>query len=134
MSRPSATVAGLSAATEDYLRAILTLAGEDGMTTTTVCALADRLAVGRASASQMVRRLADLGLVSHDHYGAVGLTAAGLANAGNILRRYLLLESYLVATLGYDPDTVASEADRIEHAMSPHLTERLADVLSATQG
>lgn len=131
MSRPSANADRLSAATEDYLRAILTLAGEDGVTT--VCALADRRAVARASASQMVRRLVSLGLVSHDHYGAVGLTDSGLATAGGIMRRYKLIESYLVATLGYDRDNVAGDADRIEHAMSAHFTERLADVLSSAQ-
>ncbi len=129
MSRPSEHTARFSTAIEDYLRAILTLTGEDGQTT--VCAVAERLTVARASASQMVRRLVNLDLVHHDPYGVVGLTASGHAVAGEILRRYRLIESYLVTTLGYHPDDVAGDADRIEHAMSADLTERLAALLGA---
>ena len=129
MSRTT-TNGSLSPACEDYLRAILTLAGEGGATT--VCALAERLAVARPSASQMVRRLAELEFVDHDPYGAVRLSATGLAHARDILRRYELIESYLVTTLGYDPTTVATEADRIEHALSERLTARIAAQLKST--
>jgi DtxR family Mn-dependent transcriptional regulator len=129
MSRPSEHTPRFSTAIEDYLRAILTLAGEDGQTT--VCAVAEQLDVARASSSQMVRRLVNLDLVHHDPYGGVGLTSTGQAAAGEILRRYRLIESYLVTTLGYHPDDVARDADRIEHAMSADLTDRLAAVLTA---
>jgi DtxR family Mn-dependent transcriptional regulator len=119
----------LTPATEDYLRAILALVESDG--TTSICAIADRLAVSRASVSQMVRRLVALDLVRHDHYGAVGLTPEGQASASVVLRRYSLIESYLVTVLGYAPEMGAAEAHRIEHAMSDQLTERLAVLLGA---
>jgi DtxR family Mn-dependent transcriptional regulator len=119
----------LTPATEDYLRAILALVGADGMTT--ICAIADRLAVSRASVSQMVRRLVSLDLVRHDHYGLVGLTQEGLASASDVLRRFTLIESYLVNVLDYAPEMGAAEAHRIEHAMSDQLTERLAVLLGA---
>lgn len=117
----------LTPAIEDYLRAILTLVGADG--TTTVCAIADRLAVSRASVSQMLGRLVSLELVSHDRYGSVGLTLAGTASASDVLRRYRLIESYLVTALGYPPEMGAAEADQIEHAVSGQLAERLAMIL-----
>ena len=127
MSRPSVSPSHLTPALEDYLRAILTLVGAEG--TTTICAIADRLAVSRASVSQMVRRLVSLDLVSHDHYGSVGLTLEGTASASDVLRRYTLIESYLVTALGYPPEMGAAEADRIEHAMSDQLAQRLAMIL-----
>lgn len=123
MSRPCTNAIQRTPATEDYLRAILTLAGADG--TTTICAIADRLAVSRASVSQMVRRLVSLDLVRHDHYGSVGLTLEGTASASDVLRRYTLIESYLVTVLGYAPELGAAEADRIEHAMSERLQRRI---------
>ena len=132
MSRSTAANchSNLTPATEDYLRAILSLVESDG--TTTVCAIADRLAVSRASVSQMVRRLVSLDLVRHDHYGLVGLTLEGTASATDVMRRFTLIESYLVKVLGYAPEMSAAEANRIEHAMSDQLTERLAVLLGAT--
>jgi DtxR family Mn-dependent transcriptional regulator len=123
------TSSSLTPAIEDYLRAILTLARADG--STTICAIADRLSVSRASVSQMVRRLVNLDLVSHDHYGSVGLTLEGMSSASDVLRRYTLIESYLVTALGYPLEMGAAEADRIEHAMSHQLAERLAMILGA---
>ena len=127
MSRPCIGNRHLTAATEDYLRAILCLSNEDG--TTTVCALAGRLGVSRASVSQMVRRLISFDLVIHDHYGSVGLTLDGMSSAEDVLRRYTLIELYLVTILGYAPEMGAAEADRIEHAMSDRFAERIAMIL-----
>jgi DtxR family transcriptional regulator, Mn-dependent transcriptional regulator len=127
MSRSCTNAGQLTPAIEDYLRAILTLVGADDATT--ICAIADRLAVSRASVSQMVRRLVSLDLVSHDRYGSVGLTLAGTASASDVLRRYRLIESYLVTALGYPPEMGAAEADQIEHAMSDQLSERLSMIL-----
>jgi hypothetical protein len=46
-----------------------------------------------------------------------------------MVRRHRLIEAYLVATLGYTWDTVHDEAERLEHAVSDTLVERMAAVL-----
>lgn len=117
----------LSAATEDYLRAILTLGGEDGVTT--VCRLAERLAVSRPSATQMVRRLSELGLVRHDPHREIVLTDAGISAAETISHRHRLMTQYLVRVLGYSQSDAFTEADNLEHALSDQLTMRIATQL-----
>lgn len=130
MAKRSTSPDRLSTATEDYLRAILTLGGEDGVTT--VCALAERLAVSRASASQMVRRLCDLGLVRHDPYREVVLTDAGIMAAEDTVQRFQLLKEYLITVLGYAEADASHEADQIEHALSERLKASIAAQLRSS--
>ena len=77
----------------------------------------------------MVKRLSEHGLLEHVPYKGVQLTADGRRAALRMLRRHRLIEAYLVAFLGYTWDTVHDEAERLEHAVSDTLVERMAAVL-----
>jgi DtxR family transcriptional regulator, Mn-dependent transcriptional regulator len=123
MSRRS-TIADLTAPAEDYLKTIYEIERDGSAAATTE--IAARLAIAPASVSGMVRRLADQGLVSHKRYRGVRLTDAGRANALRLLRRHRILECYLTAVLGYAWDDVHDEAERLEHAASDELIERMA--------
>jgi DtxR family Mn-dependent transcriptional regulator len=114
----------LSASVEDYLKAIYELSRETGSAVTTE--VASRLAVASASVSAMVRRLTGQGLVAHERYGALRLTKKGRTAALQMLRRHRVIESYLVSALGYGWDEVHEEAERLEHAASPELIDRMA--------
>jgi DtxR family Mn-dependent transcriptional regulator len=59
----------------------------------------------------------------------VSLTPEGRRIALRILRRHRLIEAYLVAFLGHTWDTVHAEAERLEHAVSDDLVERMAHAL-----
>lgn len=113
-----------STSTEDYVRVIYGLAerGEAVNNTT----LAARLAVSPSSASGMVTKLSQQGLVAHVPYRGVGLTAEGYTLARSVLRRHRLIETYLVSELGYTWDEVHGEADALEHAVSDLLVDRIA--------
>jgi DtxR family Mn-dependent transcriptional regulator len=117
----------LSGPVEDYLKAIydLELVGEPASTND----IADRLAISPASVSGMVRRLADQGLITHEPYRGVRLTAEGRTAALRTLRRHRILECYLTAVLGYPWDRVHDEAERLEHTASEELIERMASAL-----
>ena len=97
---------------------------EDGTVTTT--ALACRLAVTPASASGMVRKLSDQGLVSHVRYRGVKLTDAGRKVALEVLRHHRLLELWLSETLGVPWDRVHDEAEVLEHVLSEDLEALIA--------
>jgi DtxR family Mn-dependent transcriptional regulator len=118
----------LTPSTEDYLKAVYALAG-DGELPVQTSALADELAVAPASVSGMLRRLAEEGLLDHVPYHGVRLSAAGREAALRIVRRHRIIECYLTSRLGYDWDSVHDEAERLEHAASDELIERMALVL-----
>lgn len=114
----------LTTSAEDYLKAVYVL-GQDEIAAT-VTRLAERLKVTPASASGMVRRLADQKLIAHERYGGVSLTELGRKKAVATLRRHRVIESYLAEFLGYSWDLVHAEAERLEHAVSDELVDRMA--------
>ncbi|OQO92652.1 transcriptional regulator [Saccharomonospora piscinae] len=116
-----------SASIEDYVRAIYGLEerGEDVTNTS----LATRLEVSPSSASGMVTKLAQQGLVEHVPYRGIELTGEGRSLARSVLRRHRLIESYLVSELGYTWDEVHAEADLLEHVVSDLLVARIATKL-----
>jgi DtxR family transcriptional regulator, Mn-dependent transcriptional regulator len=114
-----------SAATEDYVKAIYALQarGDHAVSTT---ALAERLGVTAASASGMVRKLDEQGLVTHVPYRGVRLTPAGSKLALEVLRHHRLLELYLSESLGVPWDRVHDEAEVLEHVLSEDLEALIA--------
>lgn len=117
----------LTASVEDYLKAIydLELSGPTATTTD----IAQRLAVAPASVTGMARRLAQQGLIAHEPYHGITLTEAGRRVALRTLRRHRVLEAYLVHALHYGWDRVHVEAERLEHAVSDELIDRMAETI-----
>jgi DtxR family Mn-dependent transcriptional regulator len=114
-----------SHAVEDYLKAIYALETRlDAPVPTN--ALADRLGVTSGSVSGMLRRLADLGVVSHEPYRGTRLSDEGRRIAMRTLRNHRLLELLLVELLDVPWDRVHREAEQLEHALSDELAERIA--------
>jgi DtxR family Mn-dependent transcriptional regulator len=114
----------LTGQAEDYLKAIYELErhGEAAGTND----IAARLGVAPASVTGMIQRLARLGLVTTERYKGARLTDTGRAAALQLIRRHRIIESYLVQRLGFALDDVHEEAERLEHAASDLLVERMA--------
>ena len=119
----------VSGAAEDYAKAIYSLQRRTSGQPVHTTALAERLGVTPASASGMVRKLADDGLVTHTPYRGVSLTGQGERVALEVLRHHRLLELYLSEHLDVPWDRVHEEAERLEHVLSEDLEARIADKL-----
>src|SRR5919197_2480460 len=117
----------LTRSVEDYLKAIYRLSPSGRPASTSE--IAHLLELSAPSVSGMVKRLSELGLLEHVPYKGVQLTAEGRRAALRMVRRHRLIESYLVDFLGYSWDTVHAEAERLEHAVSDTLVERMAAAL-----
>jgi DtxR family Mn-dependent transcriptional regulator len=117
----------LSDAIQHYLREIYKLAQEHDRVSVTALARAQK--VSAASASAMVKKLSALRLAEHVPYRGVELTPAGERVALEVIRHHRLLELYLAETLGLHVDEVHDEADRLEHAISEELEQRIDEVL-----
>jgi DtxR family Mn-dependent transcriptional regulator len=114
-----------SSAVEDYLKAVYALETRlEGPVPTN--ALAERLGVTPGSVSGMLRRLDELGLLEHERYRGVQLTAEGRRIALRTLRNHRLLELLLVELLDVPWDRVHREAELLEHVLSDELAERIA--------
>jgi DtxR family Mn-dependent transcriptional regulator len=119
--------AALSRSVEDYLKAIYQLSeAADQVATSDI---AERLDVAPPSVSGMVKRLAESGHLEHMPYHGVRLTDQGQKAALAVMRRHRILETYLITKLGYDWASVHEEAERLEHAVSDELVERMAFAL-----
>jgi DtxR family transcriptional regulator, Mn-dependent transcriptional regulator len=114
-----------SSAVEDYAKAIYSLQLR-GMEAVSTNALAERLGVTPGSASAMVKRLGEMGLVDHVPYRGVTLTESGCRVALEVIRHHRLLELYLVESLGLPWDRVHQEAEVLEHVISEELEEAIA--------
>ena len=112
------------AGAENYTKAIYHLQ-ERGEATVSTGAIAERVGVSPASASAMVRRMAEDGLVEHTPYHGVRLTERGTELALEVMRHHRLIESFL-AHLGMPWDRVHQEAERLEHVISEELEELIA--------
>jgi DtxR family transcriptional regulator, Mn-dependent transcriptional regulator len=117
----------LTRSVEDYLKAIYRLSPSGRPASTSE--IAHLLDLSAPSVSGMVKRLSEQGLLEHVPYKGVQLTAEGRRAALRMVRRHRLIESYLVDFLGYSWDTVHAEAERLEHAVSDTLVERMAAAL-----
>ena len=117
----------LSRSVEDYLKAIYHLSSQGGFASTSD--IAGMLEVAPPSVSGMVKRLSETGLIEHVPYRGVQLSPQGRRAALRMIRRHRILELYLTQQLDYDWDSVHAEAERLEHAVSDELIERMAGSL-----
>jgi DtxR family Mn-dependent transcriptional regulator len=114
---------------ENYAKALYELQGREpeGVGTT---AVAQRLGVTPASASGMLRRLADEGVVEYAPYRGARLTPEGERIALEVIRHHRLLELFLAEVLGMPWDRVHEEAEVLEH----HISEELEELIAAKLG
>jgi DtxR family transcriptional regulator, Mn-dependent transcriptional regulator len=112
-------------AVEDYAKAIFSLQSREEAPVSTN-ALAERLGITPGSVSAMLKKLDELGLISHMRYRGVRLTAEGRRLALEVIRHHRLLESFLANSLGMSWDRVHAEAEILEHVLSEDLEQLIA--------
>ena len=124
MALPSSTV-------EDYLKAIYKAQAvlDAKQRLVSMGHLATALGVVPGTATTMVKALAESGLVDYEPYAGVRLTAAGQKLAALVLRRHRVMELFLVRVVGMSWAEVHDEAERLEHAASDQLIDRIDELL-----
>jgi DtxR family Mn-dependent transcriptional regulator len=117
----------LSQSMENYLKAIYEIQERADKATTS--SIAARMNIASPSVTAMVKKLAELRLVSHEPYQGAMLTEAGRKAALEVVRHHRLLELYLNEALGVPWDRVHDEAERLEHVISEDIEDRMSDAL-----
>lgn len=119
----------LSAKMEDYLKAIYRLEreGEPPVATSTI---AETVGVTPPTATSMIEKLDERGLIEREKYKGVTLSPEGETVALEVIRHHRLLETFLTEELGYDWSEVHEEAEILEHHISEEFEERVAAALN----
>lgn len=121
----------ITQAIQDYVKVIFKLSSSDQTVNTN--AIAERLQVSQASVTGMIKKLADLKLITHKPYYGVQLSSSGKKIALEIIRHHRLIELYLAEALGYSWDEVHDEAEKLEHHISEDFEDRMAKFLGDPQ-
>ena len=91
--------------------------------------LAEAVGVTPGTATTMVKRFANDGLMRYTPRRGARLTARGEKVALGVLRRHRIVETFLVQHLGLDWSEVHAEAEVLEHAISEKVLDRLDELL-----
>ena len=126
---PTAKDNDLSASLEDYLEAILNLAGQSNVARSRD--IAAMLGVSKASVTGALRLLREKGLVNYKPYNYVTLTEAGRSAAAEVVRKHNILKSFFVAVLGIDKNTAQRAACKAEHVLGPQIIARIGHVMKS---
>jgi DtxR family Mn-dependent transcriptional regulator len=121
----------LTDAERDYLERLYWLHEAD--LPMTAANIARAMQLSAPAVHEMIGRLEREGYITRGSDKVISFTASGERQAGEIVSRHRLIERFLTDVLGIPWDEVHEEAERLEHAMSPVLEERmLAAVGDAT--
>ncbi|MGH2839908.1 MAG: metal-dependent transcriptional regulator [Solirubrobacteraceae bacterium] len=118
MSTDHATVAE-----EEYLQTLFWL--QEAKLPMTGANVARAMQLSAPTVHEMIGRLERDGYITRARDKAISFTASGLDHAEGVVRRHRLIERFLTDVLGIPWDEVHEEAERLEHAMSPVLEERM---------
>ncbi len=116
-------MADATVAEEEYLQTIFWL--QEAGLPMTGANVAKAMQLSAPTVSEMLGRLERDGYVTRDADRAISFTPTGAGHAEGIVRRHRLIERFLTDVLGIPWDEVHEEAERLEHAMSPVLEERM---------
>lgn len=106
----------LSSSQEDYLKEIylMFMRGQEIRVTD----IAATLGISKPSVNKAINSLKEQGYITHEHYGAIELTEAGLEVGEDIAETYRIANKFLVEVLGVEPDVAEIEAHGMEHVIS----------------
>ena len=118
MTSETATVAE-----EEYLQILFWL--QEAGLPMTGANVARAMQLSPPTVHEMIGRLERDGYITRGSDRAIAFTDSGAEHAEGIVRRHRLIERFLTDVLGVPWDEVHEEAERLEHAMSPVLEERM---------
>ncbi|NLY41412.1 MAG: metal-dependent transcriptional regulator [Desulfovibrionales bacterium] len=113
----------LSSSLEDYLEVIFTL--ESQYSEARAKDIADAMSVQRASVTNALQKLAQLGLINYQPYASVTLTPEGFRIATRVAHRHKVLFDFLHSILGIRPDQAEETACKLEHSFDDESLDAL---------
>lgn len=110
---------------ENYLKTIVNISIDENVEQIKVSTIAKRLEISVPAVTDKVRKLEIDGYVINEPYKGVRLTKKGKLLGLNMIRHHRLWEVFLTEELGMNEDQVHDEAERLEHACSDALMDKI---------
>jgi DtxR family Mn-dependent transcriptional regulator len=107
---------------EDYLEMVSFLSDDGEVRVTDI---ATRLGVSKPSVLTALRVLEEQGLLEHERYRSVTLTAKGAVQASEIRGRHHFLTAFLHEVVGVDAETAEKDACKMEHVLSEETLKKM---------
>ena len=114
---------------ENYLKAIYSLNEDRNGKDLGTNELASHLGISPATASSMLKKLKEKGLISYEKYGAISLLEKGEREAYTVIRKHRLWETFLVEKMEFTWDEIHEVAEQLEHIKSKKLVDQLDKLL-----
>jgi len=118
-------------AEEEYLQTLFWL--QEAGLPMTGANVARAMQLSAPTVHEMVGRLERDGYITRDREKTIAFTPSGAERAEEIVRRHRMIERFLTDVLGVPWDEVHEEAERLEHAMSPVLEERMQAAIAGAE-
>ncbi|MSR88355.1 MAG: metal-dependent transcriptional regulator [Candidatus Margulisbacteria bacterium] len=115
--------------TQNYLKAMVALCGPESFRRLKINEISKKLEISPAAVNDMVKKLEVEKFVTCLPYKGVTLTKKGWEIGCNMIRHHRLWESFLYTELGLSWDKVHEEAERLEHACSDEIINKIEEKL-----
>lgn len=117
----------VSVTEENYLKALFHLASESGEVN--IKDLSEAMGIKMPTATSMMKKFAEKGLVHYESYRPLRLTSKGKKEAGLVVRKHRLTEMFLVEMMGFGWEEVHDIAEQVEHVHAPKFFEKMNELL-----
>lgn len=124
------TPTGPTPRVEDYVEVVYELILEKGYAR--VIDIGQHLHVSSPTATKMIQKMAEDGLVVYERYRGIALTDAGTDLAKRLRERHGILTSFL-RLVGVDDAAAHAATEGIEHHMDGEALARIADLVKFAQ-
>lgn len=116
-------MAEISSSLEDYIEAVYNIfVAENKVKAIDV---SRRLNVSRASVTEALQKLEQLGLINYGHYGTISITDSGVKKAKEVIKKHEILSLFFEKVLGVNHEIAEETACKIEHVIGNEVFKKL---------
>lgn len=118
-------MAEISSSLEDYIEAVYSIYKSENKVK--AIDVSRRLNVSRASTTEALQKLEQLGLINYGHYGVISITEIGVKKAEEVIKKHEALSMFFEKILGVDKTLAEETACKIEHVIGDEVFKKLEE-------
>ena len=113
----------ISSSLEDYIETVYSILQVENKVK--AIDVSKKMNVSRASVTEALQKLEQLGLINYGHYGSISITETGVKKAKEIIKKHETLSTFFEKVLGVKHELAEETACKIEHVIGKEVLEKL---------